>query len=84
MINVVTVLNCDIQPNNYELLPGGLAGVPDGLTRLAKNDVSGVKLVARIADTSGEVGGAGLAEAVPKEIAFMRKFFPVGTLPTDV
>jgi len=36
-----------VQPNVVELLPGGLAGVLDGLLRLQKG-VSGVKLVAEI------------------------------------
>jgi hypothetical protein len=62
------------------VLPHGLAGIPDGLTRLAKG-VSGVKLVARVADTSGEVGGAGLAEALPKGLEHLRRMYPVGTLP---
>ncbi|KAF5335770.1 hypothetical protein D9611_009685 [Ephemerocybe angulata] len=34
-----------------EILPGGLAGIPAGLDRLAKQEVSGVKLVARPEET---------------------------------
>ncbi|KAJ7644970.1 hypothetical protein FB45DRAFT_736098 [Roridomyces roridus] len=35
-----------IQPNRIEKLPGGLAGIVDGLTRMENNAVSGAKLVA--------------------------------------
>ncbi|KAF9260469.1 GroES-like protein, partial [Marasmius fiardii PR-910] len=35
-----------IKPNRVEELPNGLAGIPDGLERLKKDQVSGVKLVA--------------------------------------
>ncbi|KAI0825561.1 GroES-like protein [Irpex lacteus] len=70
----------DIKPNHLEVIPNGLAGVPDGLTRLAKG-VSGVKLVARIAETSGEVGGAGLNDAIPPYLRGYRHFYPVGSLP---
>jgi hypothetical protein len=69
-----------LQPNQFEVIPRGLAGIPDGLTRLAKG-VSGVKLVARVGETTGEVGGAGLADAVPKGLEQMRQVYPVGTLP---
>jgi hypothetical protein len=62
------------------VIPRGLAGIPDGLIRLAKG-VSGVKLIARVADTSGEVGGAGLTEVIPPGIEVLRRVFPVGTLP---
>ncbi|KAI0029093.1 GroES-like protein [Vararia minispora EC-137] len=41
----------DIQPNNVELVHGGLAGIPDALSCLEEGKISGVKLVARIADT---------------------------------
>ncbi|KAL0069709.1 hypothetical protein AAF712_003372 [Marasmius tenuissimus] len=34
-----------IKPIRVEKLPGGLAGIPDGLARLEKNQVSGLKLV---------------------------------------
>ncbi|KAL0069707.1 hypothetical protein AAF712_003370 [Marasmius tenuissimus] len=34
-----------IKPNRVEKVPGGLAGIPDGLGRLQENKVSGVKLV---------------------------------------
>lgn len=35
------------QPNNVEVLPNGLAGIPDGLKRLQAGDVSAAKLVAQ-------------------------------------
>ncbi|KAF6755329.1 chaperonin 10-like protein [Ephemerocybe angulata] len=35
----------DIKPNRVEVIPGGLNGVVEGLTRLEENTVSGVKLV---------------------------------------
>ncbi|KAI5120697.1 hypothetical protein M0805_007660 [Coniferiporia weirii] len=41
-----------IQPNRVEVLPNGLAGIPDGLERLRKNKVSGLKLVARPLETA--------------------------------
>ncbi|EJD07036.1 GroES-like protein [Fomitiporia mediterranea MF3/22] len=41
-----------IKPNRVELLPGGLAGIPDGLKRLKENRVSGVKLIARPFETA--------------------------------
>ncbi|KAI0707058.1 GroES-like protein [Earliella scabrosa] len=40
-----------IKPNKVEILPGGLAGIPDGLARLEANQVSGTKLIARPQDT---------------------------------
>ncbi|EJD07037.1 GroES-like protein [Fomitiporia mediterranea MF3/22] len=40
-----------IKPNRVEVLPNGLAGIPDGLKRLKENKVSGVKLVARPFET---------------------------------
>ncbi|KAI0690226.1 GroES-like protein [Cytidiella melzeri] len=70
----------DVKPNNFEVIPRGLAGIPDALVRLAKG-VSGVKLVARVAETSGEVGGEGLSEAIPQGVHMLRKVYPVGTLP---
>lgn len=36
----------EIKPNNVEVLPGGLAGIPDGLERLRKG-VSALKFIAR-------------------------------------
>ncbi|KAF9048114.1 GroES-like protein [Hymenopellis radicata] len=39
-----------ISPNRYEVLPGGLAGIPDGLGRLKRGQVSGIKLVAHPQD----------------------------------
>lgn len=41
----------EIKPNNVEVLPGGLAGIPKGLERL-KQGVSAVKLVARPQETA--------------------------------
>ena len=40
-----------LQPNPVEVLQNGLAAVPGGLQRLKAGKVSGLKLVARIADT---------------------------------
>ncbi|RUS15654.1 GroES-like protein [Endogone sp. FLAS-F59071] len=40
-----------IRPNRYEVLPNGLAGIPEGEARLAAGKVSGVKLVVRVAET---------------------------------
>ncbi|KAF8895991.1 hypothetical protein BD779DRAFT_1493342 [Infundibulicybe gibba] len=37
----------EIKPNRVEVLPGGLQGIISGLDRLQKEQVSGVKLVAR-------------------------------------
>ncbi|KAI0091066.1 GroES-like protein [Irpex rosettiformis] len=36
----------DIKPNNVEVLPNGLAGIPDGLEKLKAGKVSAAKLVA--------------------------------------
>ncbi|KIM40713.1 hypothetical protein M413DRAFT_446109 [Hebeloma cylindrosporum] len=36
-----------IKPNKVEVLPNGLAGVPDGLARMEADKISGLKLVAR-------------------------------------
>ncbi|KIJ48629.1 hypothetical protein M422DRAFT_162375 [Sphaerobolus stellatus SS14] len=36
-----------LKPTEIEVLPNGLAGIPDGLQRLAENKVSAAKLVAR-------------------------------------
>ncbi|TBU41503.1 GroES-like protein [Dichomitus squalens] len=40
-----------IVPNRVEVLPNGLAGIPEGLERLKNNKVSGVKLIARPQET---------------------------------
>ncbi len=40
------------QPNKVEVLPGGLAGIPDGLARLEAFKVSGTKLIARPQETA--------------------------------
>ena len=48
--------------------------------RLVKG-VSGVKFVARVAETSGEVGGKGLKEAIPPYLNALRDVYPAGTLP---
>ncbi len=69
-----------MQPIRFEVIPRGLAGIPDGLIRLAKG-VSGVKFVARVDETSGEVGGADLRDAVPPWIGGIRHLYPVGQLP---
>jgi len=37
-----------IVPNRYEVLPGGLGGIEEGLQRLKNDQVSGKKLVARV------------------------------------
>ncbi|KAI0763244.1 GroES-like protein [Irpex lacteus] len=49
----------DIKPNNVEIIPNGLAGIPDALTRLALHKVSAAKLVARVAETAGEIQSSG-------------------------
>jgi len=36
----------EIKPNRYEVLKGGLSGIPEGLERMAADKVSGVKLIA--------------------------------------
>ncbi|KAL5486256.1 hypothetical protein ACEPAI_7302 [Sanghuangporus weigelae] len=41
-----------IKPNRVEVIPNGLAGIPDGLDRLRKNKVSGKKLIARPWETA--------------------------------
>ncbi|KAI0071162.1 GroES-like protein [Panus rudis PR-1116 ss-1] len=41
----------DIKPRNVEVIPGGLAGIPNGLERLKNNDVSAVKLVVHPQET---------------------------------
>ncbi|KIP04257.1 hypothetical protein PHLGIDRAFT_129607 [Phlebiopsis gigantea 11061_1 CR5-6] len=41
----------ELKPNNVELLPNGLAGVPEGLERLKGDKVSAAKLIARPKDT---------------------------------
>lgn len=43
----------DLKPCKVELLPGGLNGVVNGLSRLKDGQVSGRKLVAKISDTPG-------------------------------
>ncbi|TCD68535.1 hypothetical protein EIP91_010460 [Steccherinum ochraceum] len=40
-----------IKPNRIEVVPGGLAGIPDGLDRLRKDQVSGQKLVVHPQET---------------------------------
>ena len=40
-----------VQPNNVEILPGGLAGIPEGLARLEAFKVSATKLIARPQET---------------------------------
>ncbi|KAL0568777.1 hypothetical protein V5O48_013209 [Marasmius crinis-equi] len=41
-----------IKPNRVEKLPGGLSGITDGLERLKKGEVSGVKLVVDPTETA--------------------------------
>ncbi|EIN12417.1 GroES-like protein [Punctularia strigosozonata HHB-11173 SS5] len=41
-----------IRPNRVQILPNGLAGIPDGLEQLRQDKVSGVKLVARPQETA--------------------------------
>ena len=35
-----------LQPHKYQIVPGGLGGIVEGLKRLETGQVSGVKLVA--------------------------------------
>ncbi len=39
------------QPNRVELLPNGLAGIPAGLKKMERGEVSGVKLVVKPFET---------------------------------
>ncbi|KAI0324755.1 GroES-like protein [Cubamyces sp. BRFM 1775] len=39
-------------PNRVEVLPNGLAGIPEGLERMKNNKVSGTKLIARPQETA--------------------------------
>ncbi|OCH89713.1 GroES-like protein [Obba rivulosa] len=41
----------EIKPNPVEVLPNGLAGIPAGLKRIEKGEVSGIKLVAHPQET---------------------------------
>ncbi|KAF5359386.1 hypothetical protein D9756_003623 [Leucocoprinus leucothites] len=43
--------NAHIRPCPVEVVPGGLAGIPSGIARLEKDEVSGFKLVARPDET---------------------------------
>ena len=47
LLIVINWLYFFFQPNNYEVIPNGLAGIPDGLERLKAGMVSATKLVAR-------------------------------------
>ncbi|KAH9481171.1 Zinc-type alcohol dehydrogenase-like protein C2E1P3.01 [Psilocybe cubensis] len=40
-----------IKPNNVEILPNGLSGIPDGLARMQADQVSGTKLIAHPQET---------------------------------
>ena len=40
-----------LQPNIPEYIPGGLGGIPEGLERLKRNEVSAKKLVVRPPET---------------------------------
>ncbi|KAF5359478.1 hypothetical protein D9756_003554 [Leucocoprinus leucothites] len=54
-----------IQPNKVDLLPGGLAGIVEGLRKMENNQVSGVKLVVRPEETPAEVNIPMLTYGVP-------------------
>ncbi|KAI0753563.1 GroES-like protein [Daedaleopsis nitida] len=41
-----------IVPNRIEVLPGGLAGIPEGCDRMRDNKVSGIKLIVRPQETA--------------------------------
>ena len=41
----------DFQPNRVEIVPGGLAGIPEALKRFEGDQVSGRKLIARPEET---------------------------------
>ncbi|KII89535.1 hypothetical protein PLICRDRAFT_41165 [Plicaturopsis crispa FD-325 SS-3] len=41
-----------IKPNKVEVLPNGLAGIPDGLARMKADKVSGLKLIAHPQETA--------------------------------
>lgn len=41
-----------LQPNKVEILPNGLAGIPDGLQRLQDDKISGTKLIALLQETA--------------------------------
>ncbi|THH31509.1 hypothetical protein EUX98_g2688 [Antrodiella citrinella] len=41
----------EIKPNNTEVIPGGLAAIPEGLERLKNNQVSAIKLIAHPQET---------------------------------
>ncbi|KAA1477144.1 GroES-like protein [Dentipellis sp. KUC8613] len=40
-----------LKPNQVEILPNGLAGVPDAVARFGRGAISGAKLVARVGET---------------------------------
>ncbi|KAH9925013.1 GroES-like protein [Epithele typhae] len=42
----------ELVPNAVEVVPGGLAGIPEGLDRLEANKVSAIKLIARPQETA--------------------------------
>lgn len=44
--------NGEVVPNRVEVLPNGLAGIPDGFERLKQDKVSGIKLIARPQETA--------------------------------
>ncbi|KAH9921185.1 GroES-like protein [Epithele typhae] len=41
-----------VRPTRVEVLPGGLSGIPEGLERMVRNEVSGVKLVVHPHETA--------------------------------
>ncbi|KAJ3552136.1 hypothetical protein NM688_g4313 [Phlebia brevispora] len=42
----------ELKPNHVEVLPGGLAGIPAGLDKLQKGEISAVKLIVRPTETA--------------------------------
>ena len=42
-----------IRPNKVTIVPGGLAGIPEGFRLMRDKLISGEKLVYRVADTPG-------------------------------
>lgn len=49
-LQMADLLPCT-QPNHYEVLPGGLAAVADGLTRIVSGKAAGVKLIVHPQET---------------------------------
>ncbi|KAI0342998.1 GroES-like protein [Trametopsis cervina] len=68
----------DLKPNKVEVVPRGLAGTTDGLLRVLQG-VSGVKLVANISQTEGEIGVRSFEKYLPPIEPLIRAVYPVGT-----